>query len=423
MGPCRPSIPWNGGEFAGEPQLPRSAGRCTEGARGQVCAGWMESADPMSIPRHLHPTRPLVRHAWLAAPDSALIEFSSGGARKVSAIRAGIFGLLFALSATAVVLSQEPLAAITTTMSAFGLLVSLFVVWRIRSQASARLLPFLTSTVDISLVTGILIAFAVAGRPAVTMNSMFVWELYLLAIMLSVLQFDLRVVLFAGSMALVQWGGVTAWVAFEWGIDTQVGATHSEATLVHVMRFLLIGVFTLGAGLIVIRTNRLARLSGSDALTGLANRALLDQRLVEEVAVARRWGRHLSIAFLDIDRFKKFNDRWGHRAGDEALRATARAMIEECRESDVIARWGGEEFVLVLPDSAGKDAAMVFERVRARLAVTPIPGVSPEARVTLSAGLAEFPTDGDEAGLLERVADRRLLVAKRNGRDRVVAHD
>jgi len=383
----------------------------------------MDSADPMSIPRTTHLVQPLARHPWLAAPDSALIEFSSGGARKVSAIRTGIFGVLFVMSATADWFSEDPLAAITTAMAGFGLLVSLFVWWRIHSQASLRLVPFLTSTVDVALITGILIAFALSGRPAVTVNSMFVWELYLLAIMMSVLQFDLRVVLFAGAMALVQWSAVMLWVHATWGLDTAVGATHSEAALVHVMRLVLIGVFTLGAGLIVIRTNRLARLSGSDALTGLANRALLDQRLVEEVASARRWGRHLSVAFLDIDRFKKFNDRWGHAAGDEALRATARAMIEECRESDVIARWGGEEFVLVLPDSAGKDAAMVFERVRARLAVTPIAGVSPDARVTLSAGLAEFPTDGDEAGTLERAADRRLIRAKRLGRDRVVAHD
>lgn len=143
----------------------------------------------------------------------------------------------------------------------------------------------------------------------VAANSMFFWELYLLAIFLSALQFDPRVCVFSGALAFAQFGAL----------------------------------------LLASRAGRLIRLSGTDSLTGLANRALFDQRLVVEVKTARRMERSLCVIFLDIDHFKHFNDRWGHRAGDDALRATADVLVEACRDSDVIARWGGEEFVIVLP--------------------------------------------------------------------------
>jgi len=363
--------------------------------------------------------RPTLR--WLASPDPVLTDFGSGGARHLTLVRVGLFGVLLVTAVTFHVTMADPLSPITTTMAAAGFLVSLLIAWRVRSGASPRTLPFVATTVDVSLVSGVLISFALSGRPTVAANSMFIWELYLLAIVVSALHFDLRVVGFAGAMAIAQWAGVLGWVTAHWGLPTDIASSRPHIVVVQTLRFVLIGGFTVATALIVLRTVRLMQLSGSDALTGLANRALLDQRLVEEVAAVRRWGRPLSVAFLDIDRFKDFNDRWGHAAGDEALRATARTMIEVCRESDVIARWGGEEFVLVLPDSAAKDAEMVIERIRQRLAVTPVPGVALDARVTLSAGIAAFPTDGESAGELEQAADRRLMEAKRLGRDRVVA--
>lgn len=366
-------------------------------------------------------TRARPTFAWLRAPDPTLVDFGSGGARRLTLVRLAIFAGLFGNSVFFQWSTIEPLAPITTAMSGLGFLVSGAVAWRVRSQENTPGLPFILATIDVSLISGILVSFALAGQPYTAAHSMFVWELYLLAILISALHFDLRVVLFAGAMASVQWAGVLAWVMQRWGLPAEVPVDPRHVALIQTLRLLLMGAFTVVTLLIVLRSTRLLRLSGTDSLTGLANRALLDQRLFEEVAAARRWERPLSVAFLDIDRFKDFNDQWGHRAGDEALRTTARALIAESRESDVVARWGGEEFVLVLPDSIGKDAAMAIERIRARLAVTPIPGVSPEARVTLSAGIAEFPADGDEAGNLERIADRRLLAAKRRGRDCVVA--
>ena len=370
------------------------------------------------------PVRPKVRSrlAWLTAPDASLIEFGAGGARRISQVRAAIFACLLATGIASNVLTDEPLAPIATSVAALGLVCALLVAWRVRAGEIAPKLSFVNVTIDVTLISSILVSFALDGQPEVAANSMFVWELYLFAIVASALYFDLRVVLFTGIVAVAQWSAVLAWVANTYGLPAVVKVDADHIELMQALRMALIGGFTAAAALMVLRTARLVQLSGTDPLTGLANRALLDQRLVEAVASARRWGRPLSVAFLDIDHFKKFNDRYGHRAGDEALRSTARALIEESRESDVIARWGGEEFVLVLPDAVAKDAAMAVERLRARLAVTPISGLRPDVRVTLSAGVAEFPTDADEAGALEQVADRRLLVAKRSGRDRVVSH-
>jgi diguanylate cyclase (GGDEF)-like protein len=377
----------------------------------------------MPTPRPTHRIASASPRRWLEAPDPTLIEFASGGARRLALVRVGIFVFLFATSVASLVSTDDPLVPYTTPAVGIGLLIAIGAAWRVHAKDASPGLAFVMVTLDVSLISAILVGFAISGNPYVAAHSMVVWELYLFAIVAACLHFDLRVVLFAGVMAAAQWAGVLSWVSAHWPLPAQVAVDPRHVALVQTLRFGLIGTFTLGAGLLVLRSAHMLRLSGMDALTGLANRALLDQRLVEEVAAARRWGRPLSVAFLDIDRFKVFNDRWGHRAGDEALRATARALIAESRESDVIARWGGEEFVLVLPDSLGKDAAMAIERIRGRLGVTPIPGVSPEARVTLSAGIAEFPADGDEAGLLERVADRRLMVAKRRGRDCVVAYD
>ena len=361
---------------------------------------------------------------WLEKHDSALIDFGSGGAQQLANVRVFIFGVLLAISLAFQATTEEALSASTSVMATTGLSIALFISWRIRSNTTnSGSVGYWLTTTDVSLVSGILISFALAGRPSVAAHSMFVWELYLLAVMLSVIQFDLRVVLFSGAMAALQWGAVLYWVTSTYPMPEGYTVKASDAEFVQILRFVLIGVFTAGAGLIVARTGRLMRLSGTDALTGLANRAMLDQRLVEEVAAARRWARPLSVAFLDIDHFKKFNDRWGHVAGDEALRSTARALIEESRESDVVARWGGEEFVVVLPDAGAKDAEMAVERLRARLAVMPISGIAPDVRVKLSAGIAEFPADADNAGSLEQIADRRLLAAKRRGRDCVVARD
>jgi diguanylate cyclase (GGDEF)-like protein len=160
------------------------------------------------------------------------------------------------------------------------------------------------------------------------------------------------------------------------------------------------------------RTRLIQRLSWqarTDGLTGVLNRRAWDESYPLALARARRAGQRLSVVMLDLDRFKAFNDAYGHAAGDKLLRMTAQCLQRGTRMTDIVARYGGEEFALVLEGCTAEDAQTLLERIKTQL---------PEGR-TFSAGIAE--TDGDEqpGTILER-ADRALYAAKRAGRDRIL---
>jgi len=160
----------------------------------------------------------------------------------------------------------------------------------------------------------------------------------------------------------------------------------------------------------------LERLSTTDALTKLYNRRYLMARLEEEARRARRTDRPFSMLMIDVDHFKKYNDTYGHQAGDDVL-AGVSAILQECvREVDCAARYGGEEFVIVLPETPAEGAIDVAARIRSRLAAEMFPG----GKVTVSLGIAEFPADGETPEFVLRAADAALYRAKREGRDRVV---
>jgi diguanylate cyclase (GGDEF)-like protein len=158
------------------------------------------------------------------------------------------------------------------------------------------------------------------------------------------------------------------------------------------------------------------RRATEDALTGLPNRRYVDQRLPELAAA----GGALCVAVADVDRFKGVNDRFGHFVGDEVLRRIAGLLRDDVREHDLLARFGGEEFLIVLSDAGPDDAAARCESVRARVAAYPWGQVHPGLSVTISLGLAAMPPGGDLAAALN-LADQRLYAAKRAGRNRVEA--
>jgi len=148
-----------------------------------------------------------------------------------------------------------------------------------------------------------------------------------------------------------------------------------------------------------------------DPLTELANRAGALRVLETELGRARRHRRALALVMFDLDRFKALNDRDGHAAGDAALRRIAALLRERSRASDTAARWGGDELVLVLPETPLGGAIAVAEKIRAAAEAAGEP--------TLSAGVASFPDDGERAETLSEVADARLYRAKAAGRNRV----
>lgn len=163
----------------------------------------------------------------------------------------------------------------------------------------------------------------------------------------------------------------------------------------------------------------LAALSTTDPLTGLKNRRALDETLALEFERARRYGVPLSVAIVDMDHFKKVNDRHGHPAGDALLRHLAGLIGGVLRSTDSGYRYGGEEFVLVFPHTPEDGAFQALERLRLELRRAPLQFGGAEIAATCSAGLAEIdPADLAAADLIVR-ADAAVYSAKKAGRDRV----
>lgn len=160
----------------------------------------------------------------------------------------------------------------------------------------------------------------------------------------------------------------------------------------------------------------------TDTLTGLPNRRAFDAELARRFAQWQRYGTPISIAIVDVDHFKKFNDTWGHLAGDFVLASVARTLAETIRESDMVARLGGEEFAVIMPStniSDGAHAARRFcEAIRSR--VWDFEGQ--ELRVTASVGVAQA-VEKDSVSTLIKRSDEAMYCAKQSGRDRACFHD
>ena len=160
-----------------------------------------------------------------------------------------------------------------------------------------------------------------------------------------------------------------------------------------------------------------------DPLTGLCNRRFLEENLARELHRARRGNSPLCIVMLDLDNFKPFNDAFGHEAGDDRLRELAQALREKLRKSDIACRYGGDEFVLVLPDWSLADAQQRVEQIRALVNELPIRHGGPVlGAITASAGVAGAPEHGFTAAELLHAADQAMYAAKQAGGNRVVVY-
>ncbi|MDP1989742.1 MAG: GGDEF domain-containing protein [Syntrophales bacterium] len=192
-----------------------------------------------------------------------------------------------------------------------------------------------------------------------------------------------------------------------------------------------LAIILLSAAVALVFSNRVLlnlyttteRRAFSDSLTGLKNRRYLDDVVVKEARDLIRKNAPFSVIFADIDRFKSFNDAYGHPAGDKLLTEFADHLRKGIRRADTVVRYGGEEFVVLLPGAGKEAAAAIAEKMRGQIeaAAVFLPSGEPGKKVTASFGIAAFPDDGvGKFKDLLKKADERLYLAKSSGRNRVV---
>lgn len=206
-------------------------------------------------------------------------------------------------------------------------------------------------------------------------------------------------------------------------------ATFDSLTALAISALVLAGMQGLHSIFVTLENQaaRLLQLSESDPLTGLRNRRSMTRDALRELQRANRTGGKVSALMLDLDHFKRINDRHGHPVGDVALAELAHALQGQLREVDLIARWGGEEFLVLLPDTDADGAERVAERLRKAIAATSVSMGRRQLHLTSSIGAATLHgghhTTEEALGHLIGEADQALYVAKHRGRNRVACYE
>ncbi|NRA25098.1 MAG: GGDEF domain-containing protein, partial [Oleispira sp.] len=154
-------------------------------------------------------------------------------------------------------------------------------------------------------------------------------------------------------------------------------------------------------------------------LTGLPNRESYQQRIVQEIHRIERYGGSLSLMVCDIDLFKRINDNYGHLAGDKVLKIIARSLQSNLRDSDFIARFGGEEFIVLMPETSAEEAKFVADKLRKKIEESPFNFKKEPVQITISFGISEF-SQGESLEEVFQRADKALYKAKENGRNQVM---
>lgn len=359
-------------------------------------------------------------------PEQFLLDAGTAGELVIARVRIAITLVLLLIPVTNILFADagewaQHLSGLAVNGTACAL--SFGVYWLVTRDQRKRWLPMATSLFDVTLVTLAQITFAFVSDPQVVVNSKITFDTYFIALAGTCLRYDKRVALVAGLVAMLQFAGTVIWVATSFPLDL-VGGVSIYGRFQwsdQLSRLILLATATTLNVYIVNGIQQQRRLSNSDALTGVFNRRFFDDYLQREVSRASRDGRALSVAMIDVDLFKPFNDRYGHAAGDQALRRVARALQLSMSRNDLMARYGGEEFVVILRDTTAETALAQMELCRQAVARVDLLGDPSEpVRVSVSVGVAGWPSDGETALDLLAEADRRLFAAKSAGRNRVI---
>lgn len=354
----------------------------------------------------------------------ALRSLAVGNERVLARLRIFLPLVIAALYAPIAFASEDlPPLAVGLSFALLLLIVAQasLVLLRLRHGTVSPVFLLTGSLLNVTVVSGILLVFLLTDQPNVTVNSRVVFCGYFLVIAASGLHYQTRAALITGLTAIVQYA-LLVMLVVKLVPQSSYLAPRGYGNLIwadQVGRLILLAGATVIAALAVHRSRLAEAWSTRDALTGLHNRAYLDERLYQETLRQKRTQQPLTFAMIDLDSLKTFNDGFGHPAGDRALQLAATVIQEAFRTNDVVARYGGDEIAVVLPDLPLEGAlerlsllSRELEEYARREDLREIP--------TLSIGAAEIPRDAQEVDELVAHADRRLYLAKELGRNQVV---
>ena len=363
-----------------------------------------------------------------SGPDPVLAEAGVAGELLVAKVRLSLATLLLLIPVINSIFfpvdQKEGLIGISLASGTF--LLSVTVYYLISRNFNPSWLGFVSSSFDVSLISAALALFFLANQPHTATNSRVVFEGYFLAIGASSLRYDKRICITAGLLAFGEYLWISYYAASHWDLNNPsyapfpYGVFSWSSQISRLIMMLTASALSLA---LVSRSQRLLQLATSDPLTLLFNRGYVDDRLAIELSRAGRYNQPLTLAVIDADHFKQLNDTHGHPAGDVVLKKIGALLRDTFRQSDTAGRYGGEEFVVILPETDMEAARRKVEALREQIANTLI-DLAPygkSVRLTISAGLASFPQDGQDAARLFATADERMFEAKRAGRNRVVA--
>jgi len=349
--------------------------------------------------------------------DPALVRARQSSETLVAFVRLSII-LLLVIATIVVMRIDRTLRTPDLVMSALALAYG-FGLLAVQRRVRGGWLPWLVSVIDVSFASACLVVLIAQGKPMAALNNRVAFEMYFIAVTISALRFDWRLVAATTALTVAQYLGLTAYVFLHWDdVLSLQSPTHGSIVPVqHVNRVMML----VGNGIAAIAVARWARhlrlMVGTDQLTGLLQRRPFLERIDEELARADVARTTVSIAIFDVDGFKQYNDQFGHQEGDRALVRIAEQLKLGVRTTDLLARYGGEEFVIAFPRLEVQLAARRVEALRAAIESTQL---QVGQVLTISAGVASWPADGKDFDSVLKRADERLYAAKASGRNMVI---
>ncbi len=358
--------------------------------------------------------------SWREPPDPLFLDAAAAGERLVARTRLVVVGVIAAMQLAPGADRRADQATIVLLLLA---LIAAAAFYALLTRRYEPWIAFASSAGDVTFVSLGLLSLVVVGKPHAAVNSLSIFEIYFLTIGWSGLRYDWRVCVFTGALAVLQYAGILLFVTNRYDLRSDAYEPYADGMFywnAQAGRLAFLAIATALATLSVQRARQLRRLSATDRLTGLHNRGAFDDRVEEEGSRARRHHRSFTVALLDVDAFKAFNDTHGHAGGDAALKAVADTCRRALRRSDVVARYGGDEFGLILPETAAPEAVSRMEELRRAVGSMLVLTGGAGGRVTVSIGVASWPADGVTASEVAAKADARLYQAKWGGRNRVI---